>query len=351
VGTRLDGTCPVGATIVRDGDAMSYQKKIRHRRGRRQGIVVLILIASLAACTAPPATSPPPSGPAPPAAYDLAPGQGAVGRQVQIETRHGEVFPDIARRYDLGYTELVTANPGVNPWVLRDGAAVTLPTRFVLPAAPHRGIVINIAQWRLYYFPPGGGVETHPIGLGIVGRTTPLGATKIVRKDPHPTWHPPAEIRAEEKLPASIPPGPDNPLGDYALHLGWANYLLHGTNKPDGVGRNVSHGCVRLYPEDIARLFVEVSVGTPVRTVDQPATAGWDGDRLYLQVFPSKRQAEEIDIEQQVTFEPARGVRQVVRAAAGRYAGLVDWNRVDNAAHERSGAAVVVADRSAVTGQ
>ena len=313
----------------------------------RLGIVAFILALSVAACTVPPGASPPPSGPTPVARYELSPGQGVIGRPAQIAARHGDVFPDIARQYDLGYTELVTANPGVNPWVLNDGGAVTLPTRFVLPAAPRKGIVINIAQWRLYYFLPDGTVETHPIGLGVIGRTTPLGTTKIVRKEPHPTWYPPADIRAEEKLPASVPPGPDNPLGDYALHLGWANYLLHGTNKPDGVGRNVSHGCIRLYPEDIARLFAEVRVGTPVRTVDQPATAGWDGDRLYVQVFPSKRQTDEIDIEHKVSFEPARGVRQVVRAAAGRDAMLVDWRRVDEAARERTGVAVVIADRGA----
>lgn len=311
------------------------------------GIVGVILILAVAACTAPLTASLPPQAPAPIARYELAPGQGAVGRVTQIEVRHGDVFPDIARQYDLGYTELVTANPGVNPWVLADGSIVTLPTRFVLPAAPHHGIVINTAQWRLYYFPPGGGVETHPIGLGVIGRKTPLGTTRIVRKEPHPTWYPPADIRAEEKLPVAVPPGPDNPLGDYALHLGWASYLLHGTNKPDGVGRNVSHGCVRLYPDDIARLFAEAPVGTLVRTVDQPATAGWDGDRLYLQVYPSKRQTEEIDIEHKVAFEPARGVRHVVQAAAGRYAGLVDWHRVDDAARERTGMAVVIADRSA----
>lgn len=309
------------------------------------GIVGFILSVSVVACTAPPATSPPP--PVPVADYELAPGQGAVGRVTQIEARHGDVFPDIARQYDIGYTELVTANPEVNPWVLGDRSAVTVPMRFVLPVAPHRGIVINLAQWRLYYFRPGGAVETHPIGVGVVGRNTPLGTTRIVKKEAHPAWYPPADIRAEEKLPAVVPPGPDNPLGDYAFRLGWPSYLLHGTNRPDGIGRNVSHGCVHLYPEDIARLFAEVPVGTPVRTVDQPATAGWDGDRLYLQVFPSRRQTEEIDIGHKAKLEPARGVRQVVRAAAGRYANLVDWQQVDAAARERTGMAIAIADRGA----
>ncbi|MGH7074571.1 MAG: L,D-transpeptidase family protein [Stellaceae bacterium] len=311
----------------------------------------VILAMPVAACTmAPrgmPATTP---APAPPAeSFHLAPGQGAVGAVAHYRIRHGDIFPDLARRFDLGYTALAAANPGVDPWRPGDARRIIVPARFVLPRAPHRGIVVNLAQWRLYYFRPGGSrVETHPVGLGVIGRTTPLGVTRVVRKEPHPTWRPPPDIRAAEHLPAAIPPGPDNPLGDYALHLGWPNYLIHGTNKPDGVGRNVSHGCIRLYPEDIARLFAEVRVGTPVRVVDQPATAGWEGDRLYLQVFPTKRQTEAIDIEQRVKFAPApvRAVRRVVRRAAGRFARLVDWRRVDRAARARTGIAVVVADRA-----
>jgi L,D-transpeptidase ErfK/SrfK len=259
-----------------------------------------------------------------------------------------EVFPDIARRFDVGYTELVTANPGIDPWLPAAGREITIPALYVLPDAPHEGIVINLAQWRLFYFPPGDArVETHPVGIGIIGRQTPLGRTRVVRKEPHPTWYVPASIRAERRqMPAVVKPGPDNPLGDYALHLGWAGYLIHGTNKPDGIGRNVSHGCVHLYPEDIARLFNEVNVGTPVRTVDQPITAGWLGDRLYVEVYPSKMQTEEIDTDQRVRPDAASGVSAVVRAAAGRYAELIDWRLVAEAARQRTGAPVLVADRS-----
>jgi L,D-transpeptidase ErfK/SrfK len=208
-----------------------------------------------------------------------------------------------------------------------------------------------LAQWRLFYFSPDGNrVETFPLGLGQIGKTTPLGVTRVVRKEANPTWHPPASIRAEKSdLPASVPPGPDNPLGAFAIYLGWKSYLIHGTNKPDGVGRNVSHGCIRLYPEDIERVFREVSVGTPVRTVSQPATAGWVGDRLYLTVYPSKTQTQEIDTEHPVSFDPAGGVRAVARTAAGRYADSVDWRAVGKAAKERTGAPVIVGECSAHT--
>ena len=288
--------------------------------------------------------------PAAAAEYELAPGQKAVGELRRYVIRQGDVFPDIARHFDIGYTELAAANPGIDPWYPGVGREIVIPSLHLLPDAPRKGIVINLAQWRLFYFSPGGDrLVTFPLGLGVIGKKTPLGATQVMSKEPNPTWYPPPSIRAERpELPAAIPPGPDNPLGAHALHLGWKNYLLHGTNKPDGVGRNVSHGCIRLYPEDIQWLFEATAVGTPVRTVDQPATAGWQGDRLYVQVYPSKSQAEQIDTERRVNAEPAQGVEEAVRLAAGRYADSVDWGSVRRAAQERTGMAVLVADRSAV---
>ena len=288
--------------------------------------------------------------PAAAAEFALAPGQQVVGQFSRYVTRPGDILPELARRFDIGYTELVAANPGVDPWLPGVGHALLIPSVFILPDAPHRGIVVNLAQWRLFYFPPGGRrVETDPIGIGVIGWNTPLGVTRVVRKEANPVWYPPPSIRAQHPdLPALVPAGPDNPLGAFALHLGWPNYLIHGTNKPDGVGRNVSHGCIHLYPEDIARLFAEVRVGTPVRTVEQPATAGWYGDALYVAVHPSQAQVEEIDTDKPVAPDPARGVRALVRAAAGQYADAVDWNAVDKAANRRTGVPVRVAERSAV---
>ena len=289
------------------------------------------------------------AAPAAAAEFSLAPGQKVVGAITEYVVQPGEGLNEIARKFDLGYTALAAANPGVDQFEPGAGRRLVIPALYVLPDAPHQGIVINLAQYRLFYFPPGGDrVETYPLGLAVFGSKTPIGTTSIVRKEPHPTWYPPASIRAERpELPAMIPPGPDNPLGDYALHLGWPRYLVHGTNKPDGTGRNVSHGCIRMYPEDIERLFNEVSVGTPVRTVSQPAGTGWSEDgALYVKVFPSKNQVEEIDIDRPVSHEPADGVDRLVRAEAGSGADSVSWDAVMQAARDRTGIPVVVADRS-----
>ena len=305
-------------------------------QGDRRWRIAAMLVGALA------------SLPAAAAEYALAPGQQVVGGPAAYAIRQGDVLPDIARRFDVGYTALVAANPGVDPWLPEPGRQITIPASYLLPEGPRQGIVINLAQWRLFYFPPGGGrVETYPLGLGVIGVSTPHGATRVVRKEPNPTWYPPASIRAERpELPRVVPPGPDNPLGAFALHLGWPSYLIHGTNKPDGVGRNVSHGCIRLYPADIERLFREVGVGTPVRVVDQPVAAGWSGDALYVEVYPSKSQTEQIDTERPITPDPARGVRAVVTAAAGPDAGAVDWAAVNEAAWQRTGMPVRVAQKS-----
>lgn len=290
--------------------------------------------------------------PAAAAEYALSPAQQAVGEIGRYVTKQGDVFPDIARHFDIGYTALVSANPGVDPWVPGVGRTITIPSLFILPDAPRRGIVINLAQWRLFYFPPEGNrVFTFPLGLGVIGRKTPLGATRIVYKEPNPAWYPPPSIRAERPdLPAMIPPGPDNPLGAFALHLGWKNYLIHGTNKPDGVGRNVSHGCIRLYPEDIEKLFGMVGVGTPVQVVDQPATAGWIGDALYVSVYPSKAQTEDIDIERPVSRDPAGGVARLVTEKASTHADTIDSAAVAAAAARRTGMPVRVAGGPAPPG-
>ncbi len=281
--------------------------------------------------------------------YPLAPDQTVVGELGVYVTHAPDILLDIARAKDLGFTQLMAANRGVDPWLPGAGKRVTLPTRYILPDAPHRGIVINLAEWRLFYFPPSGrSVETYPIGIGVIGDTTPLGVTSVIRKEPNPTWYPPPSIRAAEPdLPDAIPPGPDNPLGAFALHLGWPDYLIHGTNKPDGVGRNVSHGCIRLYPEDIERLFHEISVGTPVRVVRQAVETAWIGDVVFVEVHPSKSQAEEIDTMEAVTpVFPEDLVGRVV-AAAAQHAGRIDWDAVRQAGLQRTGLPVAVAKKPA----
>jgi L,D-transpeptidase ErfK/SrfK len=287
------------------------------------------------------------SAPAPAAEFVLAPEQTVIGNFGGYVTRSGDNLADLAHRFDIGYTEMLAANPGVDPWSPGVGRQLTIPGLYVLPAAPRRGIVINLAERRLYYFPPGGGrVQTYPIGIGAIGFTTPLSTTTVVRKEPNPVWVPPPSIRAEQPgLPAAIGPGPDDPLGAFALRLGWKDYLIHGTNKPDGVGRNVSHGCIHLYPEDIARLFASVAVGTPVRVVDQPAAAAWIGIGLYVEVHPSKEQADQIDTEHPVTRQAPAGLRETVASVADTYSDAVDWAKADRAGLLRTGLPVEVGER------
>lgn len=272
----------------------------------------------------------------------------AVGQIQTYTVQQGDNLADIARKFDIGYTEMMAANPGVAPWTPQIGKTLYIPSLYILPSAPRQGIVIDLGERRLYYFPRDGQMQTYPIGIGAIGFDTPHSATSVVRKEPNPVWIPPPSIRAEQPdLPAMIGPGPDDPLGDYALRLGWKNYLIHGTNKPDGVGRNVSHGCIHLYPEDIEKLFNSVAIGTPVRVIDQPAGAAWIQDGLYVAVHPSKDQADEIDTDQPMTPDPPNDLRQVVSAVAGNYGQAVDWNAVDQAGLQRTGLPIEVAKGSA----
>ena len=262
--------------------------------------------------------------------FPLAKGQVAVGAVDTATTKQADTMLDLARQFDDGYVDFMVANPGTNPWLPGDGKAITVPNFFILPDAPRTGIVINLAERRIYYFPPGGKtVETYPAGVGVKADATPLGTTKVVLKEDGPVWRPPPSIRAERpELPAAIYPGPDDPLGAYALRLGWNNYLIHGTNKPDSVGRNVSHGCLHIYPEDIERLFHEVPVGTQVRSVNQPVKAGWIDNRLYVEIHPSKEQADEIDYNTPMTPALPEQLTEIVTKAAGDRADLIDWDAV-----------------------
>ena len=225
--------------------------------------------------------------------FVLAPGQDVVGTLQIVRVRNGETLSDIGRRFNVGLGEMTRANPDVDPWIPKPGTRVVVPTQYVLPDAPHRGIVVNLAAMRLFYFPPHKRgkpqiVITHPVGIGREGWKTPQGVTHVMWHEKNPVWHVPPSIIAEhrqegDKLPKVMGPGPDNPLGDYALHLGWPGYLIHGTNKPVSVGLRVSHGCVHLFPEDIAQIFKMVPNGTEVRVVNEPYVFGWGDGRLYLQ--------------------------------------------------------------------
>jgi len=216
-----------------------------------------------------------------------------VGEPQLVFTRASDTFSDLAREYGLGYDELVAANPGIDPWLPGEGTAVLLPTQYVLPDATHRGLILNIATKRLFYFPPTPegqpqAVMTYPIGIGRVGWETPTGETTVVSKAEDPHWYVPASVRREhadagDPLPSVVPPGPDNPLGRHVLQLGLPGYLIHGTNQPYGVGMRVSHGCVRLYPENIELLYSMVDIGEVVAIVNQPYLVGRRGENVYVE--------------------------------------------------------------------
>ena len=248
----------------------------------------------------------------------------------------------IARLNSLGYIELLAANPGVDPWVPEKGRTLILPKAHLLPDAPRRGIVINLAELRLYFFRKGSTpVLTFPIGIGRMGRETPTGVTHVKAKRKNPTWIPPASIRAERPgLPSEVPPGPRNPLGRYALNLAWQGYVIHGTNKPYGIGRRVSSGCIRLYPEDIALLFRLVSVGTPVAIVYQPVKLGWSDGELYLEVHPTAAQGDELEARGWFTPAAIQALDARVRNAAGAMSYRVAWDIVYDAARKRRGVPV-----------
>ena len=223
-------------------------------------------------------------------------GETVLGEVQTVVAKHEDTLLDIGRTYSVGYEEIVSANPGVDPWLPGAGKTIVIPSRYILPEGPRDGIVVSLAEHRLYYFPkPKAGepdvVVTYPISVGKMDWKTPLGTTRITDKRTKPIWYPPESVRKEHEadgrpLPKAVPPGPDNPLGEYAMRLGIPGgaYLIHGTNRPAGVGMQVTHGCIRMYPEDIEQFFKMVAVNTQVRIINQPYKMGWKGDDLYIEV-------------------------------------------------------------------
>ena len=220
------------------------------------------------------------------------------GREERVVTQYEDTLYDIARRYSLGSEEVIRVNPGMDPWLPGAGKQVVIPGQRVLPSGPREGIVVNLPEHRLYFYPkvePGKPqrIYTYPISIGKMDWNTPLGKTKIADKRKNPTWTPPESVRKEHiangepPLPAVVPAGPDNPLGAYAMRLGLKGaYLIHGTNNPIAVGMAVTHGCIRMYPEDIEELFPMVKVGTPVYLVNEPVKIAWAEGQLLLEAHP-----------------------------------------------------------------
>ncbi len=268
--------------------------------------------------------------------FPLFDGQAIIGVAAQIETDEQDSLLVIGRHFGLGYDEITRANSNLDPWLPEPGSTVRLPLRFIIPEAPRKGVVLNLAAKRLFLYDKKNGhkVLTYPVGIGREGWETPQGLTRITAKTANPSWTVPESIRREhakkgDPLPRVVPSGPNNPLGSHALRLGFPGYLIHGTNKPYGVGMEISHGCVRLYPEDIAKLFRHVTVGSQVRIVNQPFLTAWDGDTLFLQAYPpSDKDPKQVDRLVQDLMARLQKIEQ----ESGR---SIDWDKVQ-AAIERS---------------
>jgi L,D-transpeptidase ErfK/SrfK len=255
-----------------------------------------------------------------------------VGDDQTIQTVYQDTLYDLARAYSLGSEELIRVNPGVDPWLPGAGKILTVPNRHILPPGPHEGIVVNLPEHRLYYFPKpkrGAPIEviTYPVSIGKMDWRTPLGVTHVIQKQKDPTWYPPESVRKEhaaagDPLPPKVGPGPDNPLGAYAMRLAAGNgtYLIHGTNNPIAVGLAVTHGCIRMYPDDVAQLFPMIPVGTPVRLINVPVKVAWVDGELLLEAHPpvdAMGQSFEPDIDQ---------FSDLLKAAVGDTTVAIHWD-------------------------
>jgi L,D-transpeptidase ErfK/SrfK len=270
-------------------------------------------------------------------------GDNIIGEIQQVQVARGDTLATLAHEYDVGYYELLEANPDTRHAPLSAGQWITLPLQHILPDTPHRGIIINLAEMRLFYFPPGQHeVMTFPVGIGRQGWQTPEGKMRIVQKREKPTWHVPESIRKarlEEGvvLPKFVLPGPNNPLGEYALRLSaedWS-YLIHGTNSPHGVGRRSSSGCIRMYAADIEQLFQHVALDTPVRIINEPFKAGRLGEELFLEVHePLQEQASQHGLDYAIGL---------IKHFAKKYsAQQIDWHITEQIVNQQSGIPSVI---------
>jgi L,D-transpeptidase ErfK/SrfK len=294
----------------------------------------------------------------PPEGYDV------IGAVSTIAARKEDTLVDIARRHGLGYQDIVRANPEVNVWVPGEGTEVILPTQYVLPSGPRDGIILNLAEYRLYYFPKvkegeTAYVMTYPISIGRMDWETPLGKTSVISKVRNPSWYVPQSVLDEHiadgnPLPRIVPSGPDNPLGKYAMRLGLPGYLIHGTNRPAGVGMRVTHGCVRMFPEDIEFLFGKIDLNTAVRIINEPIKMGWSGNDLVMEVHPvlevvmpeetdeavdeaTDENAEDVlDVVVEIKDPLTYVTEQFIETTAER-AGQLDWQLVEQLVNRSEG--------------
>ncbi len=275
--------------------------------------------------------------------YALAEKQSVFGTVGEIDIASDDSLPLIARYFGLGFDEIAIANPKMDTWLPELGNTVTLPSRFILPDVPRKGLILNLDAKRLFYFPKNNKnkVITFPIGIGRKGWKTPTGITKIVAKKAHPRWVVPKSIRLEhakkgDPLPKVVAAGPNNPLGNYAIRLGIPGYLIHGTNKPYGVGMAVSHGCIRLYPEDIEILFKQVKTKMPVRLLHQPFLIGWEQSELFIQIYPPLHTNKKQKRKQLARFKwKLKGIERKSNRS-------IAWHKVEAAISQSNGVPIAI---------
>lgn len=270
--------------------------------------------------------------------FSLKKDQSIIGQTAEIEIQSGDSLALIARHFGLGFDEITQANPSIDPWIPESGHTAKLPVKFIIPHVPRKGLVLNLAAKRLFYFPNNKKhkVMTFPIGIGRKGWLTPTGKTKIIAKKKHPQWVVPRSIRLEhakkgDPLPKVVAAGPNNPLGDYAIRLGIPGYLIHSTNKPYGVGMAVSHGCIRLYPEDMEILFEQTSIQTPVHLINQPFLMGWHKSQLYIQAYPTPNASQTQTRKQLARFK--RKLKRIEQKSNR----LIAWNKVESVISKKNG--------------
>ena len=273
--------------------------------------------------------------------FSVAKGDDVIGRLAIVKLEKGDSLPDIARHFSLGATAISAANPGVDVWVPEAGERIMLPLSFVLPDTQRNGIVINLATMRLFQFKGDSKSQvilTYPVGVGTEERPTPTGQMRVVRKATRPTWHVPASIARDHRkkgdiLPAEVPPGPENPLGEYALYLSTAGYLIHGTNKPASIGLNATNGCLRLYPENIEMLYKETPVNTPVLIVNQPYLIGQRDGVLYMEAHTPREESGAVELEK---------IYAKLRTIEKTAARPLDWKKVKEVQTEARGIPVPI---------
>lgn len=267
--------------------------------------------------------------------YNLPSGDSNIIGEIQyVYTDGSQTLGNVAKQYDVGFNQMSDANNGLTR--ITSGTRLQVPGAHILPPLPRKGIVINLSEMRMYYYPPGSDVvKTYPIGIGKVGKTIPLAQTRIVRKVVNPVWIPPQDIREFNQkqgieLPAMMPAGPDNPLGPYAIYLGVPTYLIHSTIFPESVGRRASFGCIRMHEDDIKDFFPIVTPGTSVAIIDQPTKVGWFNNQLYIEAHSPLE-------ESQQTANHNNVVTLVADAIPKDSATLIDWQMVEYLSKERDG--------------